>query len=308
MYLEVYPDVIFVLNLVLDYLLLLILKKVNQRKSAAIRRLLASVVGASATVLVSIFPWMNIMLRFIIMNVITAVLMLLVAFGRMKKVDLLKQVISLYLITYLIGGLINSIYYHTNLKLYLINMGNMVIFSNLSWKFIFLMMLGTVPVVVLILWVFRWYQSSIRETYDIELFFQKNRVQTKGFLDTGNCLYDPIFKKPVIIVENSLLEKLLSKEDRNEFEILKNSMAESATSLGQLNSNMALVPYLRMIPYQSIGKPMGVMPGLVLDKLLIHRGKDVLCNEKVTAAICDNQLSTKDEYLVILHKELFKGI
>ena len=169
-------------------------------------------------------------------------------------------------------------------------------------------MLGAVPAVVLILWVFRWYQSSIRETYDIELFFQKNIVHSKGFLDTGNCLYDPIFKKPVIIVENSLLENLLTQEDRKEFEILKSSMAESATSLGQLNSNMNLVLNLRMIPYQSIGKPRGVMPGLVLDKLLIHRGKEILCSEKVTAAICDNQLSTKDEYHVILHKELFKGI
>lgn len=305
MYLEVYPDVIFVLNFALDYLLLFILKKVNSKNSSVKRRLIASVIGAGATVLVSIFPWMNIIIRFIIMNLITSVLMLLTAFGSMKKIDLLKQVITLYLLTYFIGGLMNSIYYHTNARLQLMKLGNDLTFSNISWKFVAIIMLAAIPAVILILWVFRWYQSGIRETFDIELFYQSKSVHTKGFMDTGNCLYDPVFKKPVIIIENSLLENLLTPEYRKEYEHVKSCMEHNAASLDTNDYHTGMSLQLRIIPYQSIGKPQGIMFGLVLDKLLIHRGKEVLCNEKVTAAICDNHLSTKDEYHVILHKELF---
>lgn len=278
---------------------------VNQKSSTVKRRILASVSGAAVAVIIGIYPWINIVIRFVLLNLITSILILHIAFGRMKKADLLKQVIVLYLITYFIGGLINSIYYNTNLKLQLIHMGNSVTFSNISWSFIGGVILLVIPGALLILWFFRIIQSDSRETFEVELMINQHSIGTKGFMDTGNCLYEPIFKKPVIIIENAILETLIPPECLQEYRVVKCGFENREQQPWEWNTlNNSMLRY-RIIPYQSIGKPQGMMLGLILDKVLIHKGKETLCIEKVTAAICDNHLSTKDEYHVILHKELF---
>ena len=304
MYLEVYPDIIFILNFFLDLIILQILKKISRKKSSVGRRIAGACVGALAAVLLGIFPWMNIILRFIIINVVASVLMLLLAFGTMKVADLIKQAITLYLITYVLGGLINSIYYYTNMRLHLIHFGNSIIFSNISGKFIMVIAILLLPVLVLLIWLYRVYHSRDREVYDVELIYQKGRIITRGFFDSGNCLYDPIFKKPVIIIENSLLNELLTPEQHRVYELLRIGTDPSEADPSGKECQAMPTLSLRMIPYQSIGKQHGIMPGLVLDKVLIHKGTEIRCNEKVTAAICDNRLSTREEYHIILHKDL----
>lgn len=304
MFLEVYPDIIFILNFVADYILLFLLKKINRKSGTIKRRLLAAALGALSAVLTGIFPWMNIVLRFLLMNIMSSVLMLYIAFGRMKKADLLKQLVTLELITYFLGGLMNSIYYYTNFRLYLIYLGNKLTFSNISGKFVIIVLLLVTPIVVILLLLFRRYQGNIRETLEVELSFKNHSIHTRGLMDTGNCLYEPIFRKPVIIVENKLLEDLLPAEYLTELKNAKNYMESSDFGFVKPELENEHLPSLRIIPYQSIGEPQGMMLGLVLDKVLIYKGKETVCNEKVTAAICDNHLSTKEEYHVILHKEL----
>ena len=304
MYLEVYPDILFILNFFLDFILLFLMKKVNRRESKFARRGLAAILGAFVAAIVGIFPWMNIIIRFLLMNVTASALMLLIAFGRMKKMELLKQIITFYLITYFVGGLMNSVYYHTNMRRYLITNLNHLAFSNISYTFVITVILVVIPITILLLWLFRWYQSDIRETLEIELFFADRSIRTKGLMDTGNCLYDPIFRKPVIIVEEELLQDLLSLELHNEFDTAKRFMEGEKTDTEQLEDGKGQLLPIRIIPYQSIGKVQGMMLGLVLDKVLVHNGKETRCNEKVTAAICENQLSPKNEYHAILHKEL----
>lgn len=304
MYLEIYPDIIFILNFFIDFVLLFLLKKVN-RKTSNIKRLLgASALGAVFAVIVSIYPWMNAAIRFLILNLAASVVMIRVAFGKMKKTDLIKQVVSLYLITYFTGGLMNSIYYYTDFRGKLVKVGKSLIFSNISWKFVVGVMLCLIPAALLILWLQRIIQSGKREIYDVELFLHDISIQTRGLMDTGNSLYDPVFGKPVMVVENKLIRELLPPQAYSELEAAKNCMEGNNTGpvLPEAGGEQAL--RLRFIPYQSVGKSKGMMPGLILDKVLIHTDSETICNEKVTAAICDNHLSTKDDYHVLLHKEL----
>lgn len=303
MYLEIYPDVIFILNFFIDFILLFILKKVNRKASNWKRMLGAAATGAAFAVMAGIFPWMNSMLRFFILNIAAAVFMLTVAFGRMKKWELAKQVAALYLITYFVGGLINSIYYYTDFRERMVNIGNSYIISSLSWKFIIIIMIGLIPALYLFLLLNRWYRSGRKETYEIEIFFDGESIHTRALMDSGNCLYDPVFRKPVMVMENSLLTELLSEQVMKEFEAARNYMEGREAEMG-VAADQEQMPRLRFIPYQSVGRSRGIMPGLLLDKVLIDTGKEIICNEKVTAAICDNRLSVKDDYHVLLHKEL----
>jgi stage II sporulation protein GA (sporulation sigma-E factor processing peptidase) len=260
-------------------------------------------IGGLAAAIAGIFPWMNAVIRFVLMNVITSILMVLVAFGRLKHIDFVKQVATLYLITYFVGGLMNSIYYYTNFRLFLIHLGNGLIFSSLSWKFVIIAILFITPLVIFSIWLFRWYRNNSPQTFEVELVLEDRKIVTKGLVDTGNCLYDPIYKKPVMVIEDSLMEKLLSEKFRKELEEAKSYVQRNDFDTTKLNMENEHLLRLRFVPYQSVGKS-GMMLGLILDKVLIHTGKETICNEKVTAAICGNPLSTKDNYHVILHTGL----
>lgn len=308
MYLEVYPDIIFILNFIVDFILISLLKMVNRKSSSILRKIGAASIGAIMAVMVSIFPWMNVLLRFLLMYVVASVLMICLAFGRLKLMDMVKQVVALYLITYFVGGLINSIYYHTNFKNYMIDLGNGLVFSDISLKFIIITFLIIIPVSIILHRFYLWYQSNAPLTYEVELIFDGQKIKTNGLMDTGNCLYDPIYKRPVMVVENSLMEELLSPENNKSLNEAKQYVEANKNDTSQWNINTELELRLRFVPYQSIGKKQGMLVGLVLDKVLIHTGKETICNERVTAAVCDNQLSTKEDYHVILHKEFLSGI
>jgi stage II sporulation protein GA (sporulation sigma-E factor processing peptidase) len=99
------------------------------------------------------------------------------------------------------------------------------------------------------------------------------------------------------------MEELLTPEDLSSIEKAKQYLGSAEYDMANWDLDTNQILSLRFIPYRSIGKT-GILLGIKLDKVLINTGKETVCNEKVTAAICDNRLSTKENYHVILHKEL----
>jgi len=304
LYLELYPDIIFIINFGIDFILLLLLRLICKRSTSKKRLLLAAAAGGLVAAIVGVFPWMNVFIRFIIMTVISSVIMLLIAYGRMDRAQFIRLLVSLYLLTYFMGGLINSIYYYTSVRIRLHKLGS-ILLSNLSWKSVLLCFILAVPLVKGLLWLFRIISSKERDTLDTELILGEMRVATRGLVDTGNCLYDPVFKKPVIIVENGLLMNLMPEEQYQKLLLIKKMLADRNEMDNDNPDIMNDINFkIRFIPYQSVGRQKGILLGLVLDKVLIRQGKDAICNEKVTAAIYDDALSKNDDYHVILHKGL----
>lgn len=303
MYLEIYPDIIFIINFAIDFILLLLHKMVSKKSTTIRRLLLAAAAGGLVAAIAGIFPWMNVIIRFFIMTAISSAIMLLIAYGKMNMADFIMQLIALYLLTYFLGGLINSIYYYTNFRINMFRIGSLLL-SNLTWKSLLLYFIPAVFIVTCGLWLYRILNSKKRDTLDTELILGERSVTTKGLVDTGNCLYDPVFKKPVIIIEDMLLKELIPVEQYRELITIKKSVSGNANETANpdlLSSNQLKI---RFIPYQSIGMKKGILPALVLDKVLVKHGKSTVCNEKVTAAIYDDILSTGNDYHVILHKEL----
>jgi stage II sporulation protein GA (sporulation sigma-E factor processing peptidase) len=303
LYLEVYPDIIFILNFFIDFILLFLLKLVNKKSSSLPKLLIAAAVGGIFAAINGILPWMNAVIRFLLMYVVASILMIRISFGKLQAADLLKQTIVLYLITYFVGGMINSIYYYTGFRMFMVNLGKGMAFSNISWKFVLLMFLIVMPIMLMILWILRWYQRNTLETYDVDLVLFDRCIHTKGLMDSGNCLFDPIYKRPVMVIQDSLLKDLLSSEFCTDIEKAKEYLEGNNYDTEQWNIRKEHMLRLRFIPYQSIGKA-GVLMGINLDKVMIHTGKETICNEKVTAAISDNLLSLNNKYQVILHKGL----
>ena len=266
-----------------------------------IRMILAAIVGAIFAVIIAIFPWLNKIIKFAIIYVTASLLMIRIAFGKLSTWDIIKQWIVLNLITYFVGGLMNSVYYHTNLRLFLIKIGNGNIFSNIPIIFIIIALVIITLIASFIIWFLRLYKLHRPLIYDVELVLKDKHLQTKGLMDTGNCLYDPITKKPVMVMENTLMDELITSDIKGELDLAKRYLDGEIDDMPwDYNDRVFRFSF---IPYRSLEKT-GMLLGIKLDKVTVFTGKESICNEKVTVAICDNRLTARDDYHVILHKEL----
>lgn len=280
------------------------------------RVLLAAVVGGAAASIVNLLPWFNyrfegknitMVLRLIgfLIKPVSLVWMVVIIFGKMNWKELIRQCITFFLITCFAGGFLNSVYYHTNIRLTLIQLDYSVIFSNLPMRYVIIALLCILPLGTFFLWLRKRYLGTRKELYDVELICGEQSFEARGLLDTGNCLYDPISHCPVIIVEDHVMEKIIPREYRSilKFTEVQDIQSEVAVSQELMDSFMLR---FHLIPYRSIGKEQGVMPGIVLDRIQINVDGETICQDRVTAAICNHPLSSGGEYQVILHKELLE--
>ena len=115
-----------------------------------------------------------------------------------------------------------------------------------------------------------------KNIYRVRLFVRGTEIQMTALADTGNHLTDPISKKPVCIVQKSVFPKEL------EFEAQK----------------------FRAIPYHAVGTDNGILNGYVMDYLKIELEEGTILILDPVIGICENDLSAKEKYQMILHMKL----
>ena len=110
------------------------------------------------------------------------------------------------------------------------------------------------------------------------LGFHGRILRLRGLRDTGNSLRDPIFGKPVSLLHRGLLEALCGTEE------------------------ILYYP----VPYRSVGKENGLLPAFYADFLQIEtEDGSVLRTERPLLGVTKEPLSSKNEYDILLHPDLF---
>lgn len=263
--------------------------------------LCGALVGAIIAVIVGIFPWIPHWIRSTILNFIALILMIWISFRPLKRGEFIKHVIMLYLITYFVGGFLSSLLYQRNVLYQVINIGKELSVSDLSMGIV---LLGIAMIMMIFLGALL-VKNRLTNTrplqMKVELILENNQIETIGFMDTGNCLCDPMTRKPVMLVEATILEKLLTPNLRKE--VWKVQKYLDGADQDDYSMNSEYLHRLRFIPYQSIGKK-GMLVGIILDKVIIHTEIGAIYNEKVIAAMSNTELSTRKDYHVILHHKL----
>ena len=98
MVIKMYIELIFIVNFLLDYMILYGTKRLLKRKNKNIRLLLGSILGSSTT----IFLFINITnIKLIIIKIFISILMNLTSFG---KKEVLKNTFYFYLISITLAG------------------------------------------------------------------------------------------------------------------------------------------------------------------------------------------------------------
>lgn len=189
---KIYLDVVFFINIMFDFLLLLTTSIVLKRNSSFFRIVLGAFVGGISIFLLFL-PLSSFSL--FLFKVVVSILMILTSFGWKSKTYFRENICYFYLISIILGGFL----YFLNIQFSYKNIGLVFFFHEYSVPVIFLLIVS--PIIL-----FLYYKSvkslrNIRENYHtVEIYLDHEVLSFSSYLDTGNHLYDPYFHKPILLV------------------------------------------------------------------------------------------------------------
>jgi len=236
--------------------------------------------------------------------------MIRITFGKLKTRTGIKACIILYISTFFLGGILNSLYYNSRLGYYFVQLIEGRLIHERSFLYFILSSLALVIAIIIFIFIINNLRSGELTLYNTELTYGGNKIKLVGLLDTGNSLYDPISKKPVLVMDIEAFTMLLSNEEMSFLNMILSTTGEKTrcqsitnTKIQSTDDNTAEKLKIRMIPYHSIGKS-GLMPAIVIDQVVIWDEEEQISNNQVLIAVSGTRISKQNEYQIILHREI----
>ena len=135
---------------------------------------------------------------------------------------------------------------------------------------------------------------------NIEVELNKEKIETKAMIDTGNLLKEPITNTPVIILEHTLLYKCVPKEILNNLEnILGGDFRKIPEEVKE-----EYISKLKLIPFSSLGKQNGMLVRIKADKVRIIQEDQEEEYRNIIVGIYNKSLTKRGEYRALIGLEL----
>lgn len=245
---KIYIDLFFLFNIIMDAIIITSTSILLKRKTNIFRILISSLVGGISSVL------MFTSLNKIFIEITSVIIMMLITFKYENLRYTLKNIFYMYILSVLLGGLI-----------YLFNIR---VTTNVFITYLIIIIIS-VEVMILYVKEMKKMKNIYNNYYKVDISFKDGKkVSLIGFVDTGNNLYDPYKKRPIILLSNKY-----KKED-----------------------NFILVPY-----YTAGGEGLlkCIKPDIIFIEGIGYKG-NVLIGFSDSPKLIDG-------VDVILHKDLMKG-
>ena len=175
----IYVDLVFLLNIVLDFMLLMSVSVILTRNTKFKRLLLGSLIGGISSVL--LFINISSLLSFIL-KIILGLLMVLVTFGYHSIKYTLNNLFYLYTLSFSVGGV-------------------MYLLMDSFYNYLVLI-IGFIVVLTLYIKMIKNYQVSYTNYYQVKITIKDKDYDVVGYLDTGNKLM--YHHKPVVILDKKI--------------------------------------------------------------------------------------------------------
>ena len=204
---QVYIEYAIIDNLIINYLLLKTATFSSKVKTKRVYLILSSILGTVVAIVIPLFN-LNKVILFIV-KIILAVTMVYISgvFLSLKKYLLTLALFMCY--TFLCGGLIIGVFYFAGVdyKVYFSINYNSVLPIGISILLTFFVCRGLL-VVCMNLTKERAVKSFVREC---GLVINNQKILVKGFIDSGNSLYDKRSGLPIIVASKPLFEKIYNE-------------------------------------------------------------------------------------------------
>ncbi len=143
-----------------------------------------------------------------VLKIIVSIIMTIISFEYRDIKYTLRNLMFLYLTSIILGGFL----YFLNLEFSYKQVGLVFYFKGLSINVIFLILFSPIIIYIYIRQGIR-LKNSYSQYYQVDIYYKDRIIKCNGYLDTGNTLYDPYFKKPVILIDKrKILFKLNDEE------------------------------------------------------------------------------------------------
>ena len=184
---EMYIDLFFIFNVIMDYIIIMSTSILLKRRTSYIRMLLSSLIGGISSLV--LFTSLN----KIVIEIVSIVIMVLISFGYKGIRYLINNILYMYVLSTLLGGII----YLFNIKV-----------SNSMFLTYLIIIVISIEIMILYIKENKKMRSIYNNYYKVDIYFKdRKKLSLIGFVDTGNNLYDPYKKRPVIIVHNKYIKE-----------------------------------------------------------------------------------------------------
>jgi stage II sporulation protein GA (sporulation sigma-E factor processing peptidase) len=298
--LVVYADIVWLLNICIDFILLSLTTLLLKKKCKWYRVLLGAFIGS--WIVIFLFTPYAAVISHPISKVIFSFAMVLASFGFGTIRTFIQATLMFYFVTFMVGGgLIGLHYFLRNDTAILDGVITTVspgIGDPISWLFV----LVAFPLII--------YFSRKRvehleitkihfqQIVTVELTMNEKKWQMKGLIDSGNALCDPLTQTPVMIIDLSKIHDFIPTW------LHEKSKHIDALDLTEINEEEDLLSRIRIIPYRGVGQHRNFMLAIRPDEVVITTNTDRIVVKKVLVGLNHTTLSANDEYECILHPKM----
>lgn len=191
---NLYVDVFFGINFVMDFFVLSILRTILKSETRFFRIWLGSLIGALWAVFLVVCPVLPMFLQLILTYTGISILMVKAAFGVRGVRETGKALAGLYMTTVTTGGFLHLVYR-----------------PSMPW-YIILPLLAGAYFGIKFLWLnVMEMKKRQNHMYRVTLCLEGRSETVTALMDTGNHLYEPVSHKPVHILTYESLSRLCSQ-------------------------------------------------------------------------------------------------
>ena len=282
----VYLDIVFVENLLMNYIILFATGFIQKIQMKQLRLIASSSFGG----VYAIISYLNIIPIYsnIFMKILLSIIMIYIAFNPQNVKKMCKTILLFYLTSFVMGGCALALLYMISPESIAFKDG--VLVGTYPMKITIVAGLVGFCIIQIAFQINKRQLKKKDMICNLEISINKQKTEVKAYLDSGNTLKDPISKKPVIVVEKNKiknftdidLEKIIGGDEPNT-ENLK----------------------LKIIPFNSIGKQNGMLIGVKPDFVKIEYEDREEYIYDVVIGMYDKKINK--DYHALIGLELLEG-
>lgn len=279
----IYIDVFFFVNLLMDFIVLLFSKKFLKVEATKFKCFLGAIVGAAQTTVIYVITNRVDIELFIVEYVLIVLMMNQIAFRYRGIAAIIRGFASTYLVTFMIGGILNALYYHTYFGVIVHRTINGFFCGDLSLiSFISFTLITYGIMSFFSMFIGNRNKKKAYTILNVKLRDNDTVICLKGLYDTGNRLKDPISGDDVHLISKEIIRCHIGIE--NLFDI-------------------SLKP--RMIPFTSIGGE-GMVNSVIVHEMIVEDDEGNILKELHNAriGILEDKFFENKEYKIILNRSL----
>jgi stage II sporulation protein GA (sporulation sigma-E factor processing peptidase) len=251
----IYIDTLFLLNALVDYLLLLAAARLAGEPLRRIRFALGAGLGGLYAVAIFL-PGLG-FLAHPVCRLAAAALMMVTAYGGSRR--LLRQGVLFVALTCAFGGGVVAIGLLGGTGL---TLGRGVFYSALDLKVVLLSAAVCYGVLTLVFRRLAQHSAADGALVPVRLVLAGRSVTLTALVDTGNTLADPVSGRPVMVAEGERLAGLFPQDCRPG----PGDLRDPAAALTRLGKG-AWRSRFRLLPYRSVGVDRGLLLAVRMDSL-----------------------------------------